>query len=347
MVAFSKLAAIVALAGSASAHTIFQQLWVNGVAAGQDKGIRVPTYNGPVSDVLTNDIICNGGVNPLRTPLPSDIIDVPSGSTLTLEWHHGGSGPDPNDASDPVDPSHKGPIMVYLAKVDSALTTTVTGLKWFKIYEDGLNVATNTWAVDKLVAAKGLVDVKLPTCIPPGNYLLRGELIALHGAGSYPGAQFYMECAQINIIGGGSSSPPTVNFPGAYSGSDPGILVNIYYPPLTTYVIPGPRPFTCGGAQQTTAATSRTTTSASKTTTTSVRTTSAATTTKATTTATTRATTTAATTARTTTKATTTGSGTGSPLYGQASCGGIGWTGATTCAAGTCVKLNDYYSQCQ
>ncbi|KAI0356388.1 putative acetylxylan esterase A [Trametes cingulata] len=32
--------------------------------------------------------------------------------------------------------------------------------------------------------------------------------------------------------------------------------------------------------------------------------------------------------------------------WGQ--CGGIGWTGATTCVAGTaCVKLNDYYSQCQ
>ncbi|KAF3922345.1 hypothetical protein AA313_de0200912 [Arthrobotrys entomopaga] len=34
-----------------------------------------------------------------------------------------------------------------------------------------------------------------------------------------------------------------------------------------------------------------------------------------------------------------------SPLYGQ--CGGIGWTGPTTCASGSsCVKNNDYYSQC-
>lgn len=31
--------------------------------------------------------------------------------------------------------------------------------------------------------------------------------------------------------------------------------------------------------------------------------------------------------------------------WGQ--CGGIGWTGATTCVSGyTCVKSNDYYSQC-
>ncbi|KAH6899492.1 glycoside hydrolase superfamily [Coprinopsis sp. MPI-PUGE-AT-0042] len=35
-----------------------------------------------------------------------------------------------------------------------------------------------------------------------------------------------------------------------------------------------------------------------------------------------------------------------SGAYGQ--CGGIGWTGATTCTSGyTCVKLNDWYSQCQ
>ncbi|KAL9048488.1 MAG: hypothetical protein Q9162_007703 [Coniocarpon cinnabarinum] len=33
-------------------------------------------------------------------------------------------------------------------------------------------------------------------------------------------------------------------------------------------------------------------------------------------------------------------------VYGQ--CGGTGWSGATTCAAGsTCVMLNPYYSQCQ
>ncbi|KAG8745609.1 Beta-glucosidase cel3A [Ceratobasidium sp. 414] len=33
------------------------------------------------------------------------------------------------------------------------------------------------------------------------------------------------------------------------------------------------------------------------------------------------------------------------PIYAQ--CGGIGWTGGTTCVSGTvCTKLNDYYSQC-
>jgi hypothetical protein len=38
--------ALLASAGSAAAHTIFQELYVNGVSAGHNTGIRVPSYNG-------------------------------------------------------------------------------------------------------------------------------------------------------------------------------------------------------------------------------------------------------------------------------------------------------------
>lgn len=31
-----------------------------------------------------------------------------------------------------------------------------------------------------------------------------------------------MECAQLEITGGGSASPATVSFPGAYHSTDPG-----------------------------------------------------------------------------------------------------------------------------
>jgi hypothetical protein len=82
--------------------------------------------------------------------------------------------------------------MAYMAAIDSALDMTVTGLKWFKIYEDGYNPSTGKWAVDTMIANKGKVTFTVPSCIPSGNYLLRGELIALHAAGSYPGAQFYV-----------------------------------------------------------------------------------------------------------------------------------------------------------
>ncbi|KAF1994841.1 lytic polysaccharide monooxygenase [Amniculicola lignicola CBS 123094] len=230
---------------AASAHTIFTQLWVNGVAQGHTKGIRVPTYDGPITDVTSENVICNGGgINALRTPLPKDIINVKAGDKLTAEWHHTLESKPETDKSDPIDPGHLGPIMVYLAKVDDALTTKLTGLKWFKIYEDGMD-ANGEWAVTRLYNKKGLVDFPLPPCIQSGQYLLRAELIALHGAGSYPGAQLYMECAQINVTGGGSASPATVSFPGAYKGADPGIKFQLYWPKPTSYKIPGPPVFTC------------------------------------------------------------------------------------------------------
>lgn len=55
-----------------------------------------------------------------------------------------------------------------------------------------------------------------------------------------------MECAQINVTGGsGAKTPSTVSFPGAYKADDKGILINIYYPVITSYTVPGPAKFTC------------------------------------------------------------------------------------------------------
>jgi hypothetical protein len=93
-------------------------------------------------------------------------------------------------------------------------------------------------------------------------YLLRAEIIALHSASSYPGAQFYMECAQINISSSSAGkrgdvprrhlssraaafSPKYVSLPGAYAGTDPGITFQMYWPKPTNYTIPGPRPLVC------------------------------------------------------------------------------------------------------
>lgn len=46
MTKFSALATAAILAGSASAHTIFQKLYVNGVDQGELVGIRAPDYDG-------------------------------------------------------------------------------------------------------------------------------------------------------------------------------------------------------------------------------------------------------------------------------------------------------------
>ncbi|KAK1230836.1 hypothetical protein PQX77_001307 [Marasmius sp. AFHP31] len=231
------------LVGSASGHTIFQQLYINGADQGHNNGIRVVNTNNPVMEVTSNDIICN--VNQLVQPVSKTIVNIPAGGQVTTEWHHGGNGPSPGDGDDPIASSHKGPIITYLAKVSNASTASTTGLQWFKIQEDGFNPSTNTWAVDKLIANGGKYTFTMPKCVPTGQYLMRHEIIALHGAGSYPGAQFYIGCAQVSVTGGGSANPSTVSFPGAYKGSDPGITIGIYYPPVTNYVIPGPKVLTC------------------------------------------------------------------------------------------------------
>ncbi|KAJ7342665.1 glycoside hydrolase family 61 protein I [Mycena albidolilacea] len=303
-------------ATSVYGHTIFQQMYVNGVSQGHLTGIRVVDYDGPIMDVTSNDIICNGGINPYHTPLPSTVITVPAGAQVTAEWHRSLAGADPADSSDPVDPTHHGPVITYLAQIPNALQSTVTGLKWFKIYEDGLIAANQSWGVDRMYANKGKVTFTIPPCIAAGQYLLRHEMI---GAVTYPGAQFYMECAQIQITGGGSTSPATVSFPGAYHGTDPGITTNIYYPLLTNYTVPGPPVFSCSGGGATTTVRS---------TTTSASTTSATTVTKTTTT--------------TSAASTTTAAGTVAH-FGQ--CGGSSYTGPTACAAPyTCVVSNAFVS---
>ncbi len=51
-----------------------------------------------------------------------------------------------------------------------------TGLKWFKIAQDGLD-ASGKWGVDRMIAADGWQYFTMPICIPSGNYLMRVELI--------------------------------------------------------------------------------------------------------------------------------------------------------------------------
>ncbi|KAG8942277.1 hypothetical protein FRC03_003399 [Tulasnella sp. 419] len=56
-----------------------------------------------------------------------------------------------------------------------------------------------------------------------------------------PGAQFYISCGQLRITGSGGGSPgPLVSIPGVYTGQEPGIKLDIYWPVPATYVQPGP-----------------------------------------------------------------------------------------------------------
>lgn len=91
------------------------------------------------------------------------------------------------------------------------------------------------------------MNVKIPSDIPAGDYFLRAEAIALHAAYGGGGQQFYMSCYQLTVSGGGSASPATVRFPGAYSQSDSGF--GSIHGNMNSYVVPGPAVYSGGTTQ--------------------------------------------------------------------------------------------------
>jgi cellulase len=139
---------LLAAASAASAHTIFVQLDAGGTVYPVSYAIRTPSYDGPITNVASNDLACNGGPNPTT---PSDkIITVTAGTTVKAIWRHTlTSGP-----SDVMDASHKGPTLAYLKKVDNALTDTGIGGGWFKIQEDGYN--NGQWGTSTVITNGGL-----------------------------------------------------------------------------------------------------------------------------------------------------------------------------------------------
>lgn len=108
-----------------------------------------------------------------------------------------------------------------------------SGDVWFKIFEDQATCLGTDIAWPNTGDATTQFTIRAAT--PDGDYLFRVEQIALHVAQSVGGAQFYFSCGQITITGGGSGTPgPLVAFPGAYGPTDPGILIDIYYPVSTS-----------------------------------------------------------------------------------------------------------------
>jgi len=229
----SSVFSILALAAAANAHFTLQYIWVNGVDQGQNVDLRVPPNNNPVTDVTSTDLTCN--VNGLSGSSVSTAT-IPAGANITFEWHQHAQ----RTGEDAISGGHKGPVQVYIAKAPStAASFNGQGAVWTKIYSSGLlNPSSQQWATDVVNTNAGKHSVKIPASLPAGQYLLRAEIIALHVASTYPGAQFYIGCAQVNISGGGTASPPKVALPGAYKGSDPGITVNIYNN-LQSYTAPG------------------------------------------------------------------------------------------------------------
>jgi hypothetical protein len=132
-----------------------------------------------------------------------------------------------------------------MKKVDDATADdNAAGEGWFKIYHSGFDESAGKWCTEKLIDNSGFLSVRVPSDIEDGYYLVRTELLALHNA-AYADPldpQFFVNCAQIFVQGGGSAKPETVSIgEGTYSLDTPGLKYNIYEKPLKLpYPIPGP-----------------------------------------------------------------------------------------------------------
>ena len=341
----SLLASVLSVATQVAAHGHISNIVINGVSFNgwdigsypymEDPPVVVAwetpnTSNGFMSpnEYTTDDIICHRDAKNARGHAV-----VAAGDRIHLQWT-------------PWPESHHGPVISYLANCGASCETVdKTTLEFFKIDGVGLvdgSTVPGYWGDDQLIENNNSWMVEIPSSIAPGFYVLRHELIALHGAFSENGAQNYPQCFNLEITGSGSAKPSGVLGTDLYTPTDPGILIDIYKS-LSTYVIPGPTMIPgAASIQQTTSAITATGTPVTgsgsggdDSTPTSPPTTPTATPTITTTTK-----------PSVTSVTDTTPSNTAvQSLYGQ--CGGNSWSGPTACAAqATCTSYNDYYAQC-
>ncbi|KIY51539.1 hypothetical protein FISHEDRAFT_56680 [Fistulina hepatica ATCC 64428] len=240
--------ALVCVLQGVSAHYTFPSLVVNGTDTEDWVYVRMTNNydsQAPVTDVTSEDLRCYDSA----TNATAKTATVAAGSNLGIM----------SDSSI----YHPGVVNVYMASAssddDDAESFDGSGEVWFKVYQ--ISAVTNN-GTSITFPAQDLpgVNFTLPEELPSGQYLVRMEAIALHEAETYGGgglptflrpvtsddltpplAQFYISCGQVNVVNGGSGTPsPLVEIPGVYTGYEPGLLIDIYYPIPTNYTQPGP-----------------------------------------------------------------------------------------------------------
>lgn len=226
----STFAGVAAFAATATAHYNFEALIHNDKVTEPYQFVRQTTNsNSPITDVTSEDFICNQGGLDADIMAKTETQAVAPGDSVgfTINSNLG----------------HPGPLSVYMSKATGEAAAYKGDGDWFKVYE----LTTSSITAEGLQWATSVggginnFTFTLPEDLPAGDYLMRGEHIALHGAQEKGGAQFYMGCAQLTVSGSGAGSPsPTVKIPGVYDGTEDGVVINLYYPAPTSYTAPGP-----------------------------------------------------------------------------------------------------------
>ncbi|KAH7325683.1 glycoside hydrolase [Stachybotrys elegans] len=203
---------------TANAHYVYSILIHNGEQTPDWQYIRQNSNNiQPHKQFLnpTDDFRCNAGSfqNAGRT----QVRTVSPGDTLGFKlWNNGQI-------------LHPGPMTIHMSRAPGNVQQYQGEGEWFKVYEDIICGPMNPLRdTDWCSWDQASVSFQVPASTPPGQYLVRVEHIAIHGAESGD-TEFYFTCAQIEVTGNGSGNPgPLVRIPGLYDSNDPALRFFIY-----------------------------------------------------------------------------------------------------------------------
>ncbi|KAL2195941.1 glycosyl hydrolase family 61-domain-containing protein [Corynascus similis CBS 632.67] len=236
----STLAAVLGLVSGATAHYTFDKLLLNDQQVGGDNTYIRRHDNGympikfkeaPQGSIspLDADFACNKGA----TGAP-EVITVKAGDKIGLRQAFLADGI-----------QHPGPSQIYISPVSDAKTDAGSG-EWYKIHQSLIcrqgspeSLRTDAWCSWNENNVWGVI----PSTIPNGQYLLRGEHIGLHGAHDGQ-AEFYVSCAQIEVTGNdaaGTTIPgESTRFPGGYQPGDAAVNFSVWGRETAYPVAPGP-----------------------------------------------------------------------------------------------------------
>lgn len=221
----SKFSCVALHISIALAHWNYDRIIVNGAIIGSPYQYvpRTNNSNAPLQNVNSTDMRCNSGASS-GTTLSTQTYTVTAGDMLgfTVLSTFG----------------HPGPQQVYISKAPGLAADYDGSGDWIKIYSLTYSMNASEGSSDGLLKwathRARTFNFKLPSETPPGEYLLRAEGLALHAAHKPEKAQFYVACAQLNIVSTQAGVlQPSIKFPGGYKWNSTGVLIPGFWSMIT------------------------------------------------------------------------------------------------------------------
>ncbi|KAG9001097.1 hypothetical protein FRB94_007157 [Tulasnella sp. JGI-2019a] len=213
-------------------------------AAALDSAIRRVSTFSPTTDVTSAAMTCGPGAQTAKKLFP-----VQSSGNIQFFWTFADDDGNRLNWNDTI-----GPLLTYITPCKGACSSFQPGTApWFKVDQQGLKAGSTSQWVQSDVANNRPPAIDMPN-VPNGDYLMRHEIIVLKNATQPGGAQFYVSCSQLTVVGADKKTaglPMTslgLTFPGAYSATDPGILVPDLNATDFVYTFPGGDVLTFGSA---------------------------------------------------------------------------------------------------